>query len=401
MEQQLVQSIEKVIQKHFSSEYAMHLNRPLIPESSEKKLLDSLHSKDLSSDGAYLTEVENKISNECGVRYVLGTITGTSALHLAIKALGIGPGDEILTTPFSFIATANAIFHSGADPVFLDLEEDHFTMDPERVRKFLGENCTKNSGGQPVNKKTGKPIRAMLPVHVFGGACDLTGLIDIAREFNIDLIEDAAQAFGSTYDQKKLGSFGKAGVFSFNGNKIITSGQGGCLVTNDEAVYHHAKLLANNARVDVGTRRAYFEAGFNYRMANLNAAVLSGELDWIEQKINTRKKYWKDLEKMIEGSGVELLRARPGCRTNYWQTVLRVRNKGQMKSLKKEFKLQGLHYSEAWPLISDQKPYKGFQTDGLIVAREIISEILFLPSSPDLSFKMLPYFRAELVQKGK
>ncbi len=400
MRQELAKEIEKVIQKHFSREFTLHLNRPMLPEGVENEILECINSRDLSTEGQFLERAERTIASYCNAKYALCTITGTSALQLALKTLDLQPGDEVITSPFSFIATANAIHLAGGEAIFLDLDPKHFTLDPDSVRDHIQKNARQETNGSWVNKKTGKRIKAVVPVQIFGHACDMAGFREIVREFNIPVIEDAAQAFGSKLDQKPLGTYGSMGIFSFNGNKIITSGQGGCLVTDDDDLYSRAKLLATNARAGSGSEVKYLEKGFNFRMANINASILGRELEWVDHKIGIRKSYVRDLENALRGSDIEVLGPRSGCTQNHWQTVLRFRNQEEREKFAMELKILGIHYSFPWPLISDQAPYMNNPNDGLKIAKTIISEILLLPSSPDLSFKMLPYFRADLVKKG-
>jgi perosamine synthetase len=392
----LAKGIEKVIQKHFSIEYANHLNRPLISQKAENNLISCISSGNLSTEGKYLDRSENEIATLSDSKFSLCTITGSSALHLALLAIGVGPGDEVLTTSFSFIATTNAIIYAGAKPVFLDIEEDHLTLDPKRVEEFLKNHSFRNSDGQLVNKRTGNFIKAVLPVHVFGIAADIDQLLQICQAYDLPLVEDAAQAMGSRYLGKQLGTFGDAGIFSFNGNKIITSGQGGAMITNQKGIFEKALSLSTNAKSKDLNKREYETIGYNYRMANVNAALLLNELGCLENKIAIRKNYWEDLKEQSEGKEFDLLAAREYCEPNFWQIAIRFREEKNKASIQDQLLSKSIMASNPWPLIHLQKPYKNFERDDLKISEKIPGQILLLPSTPDLSFKLLPYFRAEM-----
>ena len=286
----------------------IRVNEPLLGKEELKKVISCLETNWISSQGKYLTEFEEKFADFCGVRYGISTTSGTTALHLALAALGVGPGDEILIPTFTMAATAFAVAYCGARPVFIDSEPETFNIDLDRVSSYL-----------KTEEKRGKiKVKAILPVHLYGHPVDMDPLLSMASKFSIAVIEDAAEAHGAEYKGKRCGSFGALGCFSFYANKIITTGEGGMVVTDDPQLADKARRLKDLAHAP-GKRFLHTDLGFNYRMTNLQAALGVAQL----KKINThiKKKRWMagEYNKGLKGiPGLRLPVEKPWAKNVYW-----------------------------------------------------------------------------------
>ncbi len=262
----------------------------------------------ISSQGKYLNEFEEKFAHYCGLNYGISTTSGTTALHLALAALGVGPGDEVLIPTFTMAATAFAVCYCGATPVFIDSESETYNIDLERVSSYL----------QPRKKEAKIKVKVILPVHMYGHPVDMDPLLELADRFSIAVIEDAAEAHGAEYKGKKCGSFGAFGCFSFYANKIITTGEGGMVVTNDPRLADKARRLKDLAH-SPGKRFLHTDLGFNYRMTNLQAALGVAQLKKINSHI--KKKRWMagEYEKGLKDiSGLRLPIEKSWAKSVYW-----------------------------------------------------------------------------------
>ncbi|MFC2163246.1 DegT/DnrJ/EryC1/StrS family aminotransferase [Candidatus Altiarchaeota archaeon] len=283
------------------------LSQPTIDEQEEKVVLDVLRSGRLSL-GPYLTRFEEEFAKLIGVTHAVGVNSGTSGLHLCVKSLGIGRGDEVITSPFSFIASANCILYEGAKPVFVDIEEETFNIDP----KLVGEAVTDDT-------------KAILPVHVFGQCCDMGQIMGIAEKKGFKVIEDACESIGSTHKGGKAGSFGDASVFAFYPNKQMTTGEGGMIVTDDDDVARLCKSYSNQGRATDMQWLNHERIGYNYRMGEINAAIGCAQLDKLDHLLERRKKIAKLYSEGLEDvSGLILPKIKKGNDHTWFVYPLRV-----------------------------------------------------------------------------
>jgi perosamine synthetase len=286
----------------------IRVNEPLIGQDEFNKVAAGLKSNWISSQGRYISEFEETFARFCGLKYGISTTNGTTALHLALAAVGVGPGDEVLLPSFTMVATAFAVAYCGARPVFIDSEPENFNIDLERVSTYL----------QTQEKRGKVKVKVILPVHMYGHPVDMDPLLALADKYALTVIEDAAEAHGAEYKGKRCGSFGAFGCFSFYANKIITTGEGGMVVTDDPALADKARRLKDLAHAP-GKRFLHTELGFNYRMTNLQAALGVAQL----KKINThiKKKRWIARE-YINGlkkiPGLILPKEQPWAKSVYW-----------------------------------------------------------------------------------
>jgi FlaA1/EpsC-like NDP-sugar epimerase/dTDP-4-amino-4,6-dideoxygalactose transaminase len=272
------------------------LSKPDIGEREIDLVKDVLQSGRLSL-GPRLTEFEEKLARYIGTEYAVATNSGTSALHLCIRALGIGPQDEVITTPFSFVASTNCILFEGANPVFVDIDPVTLNLDPERLRRFLRDNCLFDARQSAlINKSTGRTIKAILPVHVFGVPCDMAPILALARDYGLHVIEDACEALGAEYRGRRAGTFGDAATFAFYPNKQITTGEGGMIVTNDEQLARLCRSMRNQGRGEDSSWLSHARLGYNYRLSEIQCALGIAQLERVTELLAARERValWYD-----------------------------------------------------------------------------------------------------------
>ena len=267
----MFEDVINFIQSTYQSKDFIPLHEPKFIGNEKKYLNECIDSTFVSSIGKFVDEFEEKIAKYTGARYAVATSNGTSALHIALLLANVTRNDEVITQPLTFVATCNAISYCGANPVFIDVDKETMGLSPLSLQAYLEKNAyIKNQ--QCINNKTGKVIKACVPMHTFGQPCRIDEIKEICDKYHISLIEDAAESLGSFYKNKHTGTFGQMGVMSFNGNKIITAGGGGCFITNDKELAKRAKHLTTTAKVPHKWKYTHDMIGYNYRMPNLNAA---------------------------------------------------------------------------------------------------------------------------------
>ena len=265
------------------------LHEPTFFGNERKYLNECIDSTFVSSVGKFVDRFEEEFAKYTGVKYAVATSNGTSALHIALLLANVEQGDEVITQPLTFVATCNAISYCGANPVFVDVDKDTMGLSPSALEYFL-ENNTVIKNQQCINKTTGRVIKACVPMHTFGHPCKIDEIKRVCDKYGIFLIEDSAESVGSTYKGKHTGAFGRVGVMSFNGNKIITAGGGGCIVTSDKNLAKKAKHLTTTAKVPHMWNFYHDMTGYNYRMPNLNAALLVAQLESLDVLIRRKRK---------------------------------------------------------------------------------------------------------------
>lgn len=316
------------------------LSGPNIAGNEWKYVKDCLDTGWVSSVGSYVTQFENMVAEFAGCRYGVATSNGTSALHIALQLAGVQDNDYVIVPNVTFIASVNSIKYTGADPILMDVDPGTWQMDLELLREFL-ERETSQKGGERVYNKTGRVIRAIMPVHVLGNICDMDTLMDIANTYQIKVVEDSTESLGSYYKGKHTGGFGLMGTFSFNGNKIITTGGGGVIVTNDEALAKKAKHLTTQAKSDP-FEYIHDEIGYNFRLVNVLAAMGVAQMEQLPGFIQRKKEvdalYRSELQGVGDISFQEVKsEVDPNCwlftfKTEKQRDVLKVLNENQMQS---------------------------------------------------------------------
>ncbi|MDE0973569.1 MAG: LegC family aminotransferase [Candidatus Nanopelagicales bacterium] len=363
------------------------LHEPHFDGNESRYLFDCVASTYVSSVGAYVDRLEADLAEFTGAKHAVATINGTSALHIALLLAGVQPGDEVLVPALSFVATANAVRYCGATPHFLDSQESTLGLDPAAMRSWLAEISTMKSG-ECVNQATGRRITAMVPMHAFGHPCDVVGVMEVAAEYGLPVVEDAAESLGSLINGQHTGTFGLLGTLSFNGNKIATTGGGGAILTNDTQLAKRAKHLTTTAKVPHRWEYNHDEVGYNYRMPNINAALGCAQLEQIDSFIASKRRLYDIyLEALRQVNGVTLFSEPRGSRSNYWlQTLILDKDKvDQRDEVLETLNDNGLMARPAWTLLSSLKPFLGCPSAPLTGARLLEQRIINVPSSAGLA----------------
>ena len=298
------------------------LHEPCFRGNEWSYVKDCIDSTWVSYVGKYVNRFENMIAEFTGTRRAVAVVNGTVALHIALKLAGVTAGDEVLVPFLTFVATANAVVHCGAIPHFVDSEEKTLGIDPCKLRDYLADVCCVHSESC-TNKYTGRTIKAIVPMHTFGHPVDLDSLTDVCREYKLEMIEDAAEALGSYYKGTHVGARGRLSILSFNGNKTITTGGGGAIVTNDECLAEMAKHLTSTAKIAHPWEYRHDQIGYNYRLPNLNAALGCAQMEqlplMLAQKRDLAARYRQNFHNV---EGIKFFSEPPNSRSNYWLNVL-------------------------------------------------------------------------------
>ena len=350
-------------------------------------LKECLDSNYVSSVGKFVDQFELSLANYTGAKYAVSVVSGTAALQIALKLAGVKSGEEVLLPALTFVATANAISYLGAIPHFVDSEESTLGIDVVKLREYLSAN-TERQSGLCINKSTERVIRALVPMHTFGHPSDLEQLMSIARDFNLVLVEDAAESLGSFYQGQHTGTFGLLGTLSFNGNKTITTGGGGAILTNDEALARRAKHLTTTAKISHKWEFDHDEIGYNYRMPNINAALGCAQMEKLPEKISSKRELFKRYkEKFNLISGASIFVEPKNCQSNYWlQTLLLEEDSVDLRdSVLEASNKEGIMARPAWKLMSNLAPYRNSPAMSLKGANSLYRRVINLPSSPGLS----------------
>lgn len=340
----------------------------------------------VSSVGKFVDRFEQDLAKYTGSSYAVACVNGTAALQIALQLAGVRPDDEVLIPSLTFVATANAVAHCGASPHFVDSDETTLGMDVAKLKQYLSQIVTQRDG-HPYNKSTGKHLAAIVPMHTFGHPVDLDPLLEVAGEYGIPIVEDAAESLGSFYKGKHTGTFGKLGILSFNGNKIITTGGGGAILTNDEKLAKLAKHLTTTAKIPHKWEFSHDQVGYNYRLPNINAALGCAQLeqlpDFIEKKRQLAQKY-RELFQGVES--VRFFTEPDFARSNYWLNVLLVdQNKvHERDNILQATNAAGFMTRPAWQPLHTLNMYANCPRMDLDTANELNQRLINIPSSPFL-----------------
>ena len=379
---QIVEAIREVVG---SGPVALH--EPSFDGNEWVYLKQCLDSNYVSSVGKFVDQFELSLANYTGAKYAISVVNGTAALQIALKLAGVNSGEEVLLPALTFVATANAISYLGAIPHFVDSEESTLGIDVVKLREYLSANTEKQSD-LCINKSTKRVIRALVPMHTFGHPSDLEQLLLIARDFNLVLVEDAAESLGSFYKGQHTGTFGLLGTLSFNGNKTVTTGGGGAILTNDEALARRAKHLTTTAKIAHRWEFDHDEIGYNYRMPNINAALGCAQMEKLPEKISSKRELFKRYQEEFNLiSGASIFEEPKNCHSNYWlQTLLLDDDNLDLRdSVLEASNKEGIMTRPTWKLMSNLAPYRNSPAMSLVGANSLYRRVINLPSSPVLS----------------
>lgn len=356
------------------------LHAPYFGGNEKKYLADTIDSTFVSSVGAYVNRFEEMMAEITGSKYAIATTNGTIALHLALIVAGVKRDDEVITQPLTFVATANAIVHSGSVPVFVDVDRDTMGMSAEALEDFLKNNSV-NKGGITVNKVTGRRIAACVPMHTFGFPARIDSIADVCKKYNIALVEDAAESLGSYYMGKHTGTFGLLGTFSFNGNKTVTCGGGGAVVTNDEALAKHAKHISTTAKIPHPWEFAHDEIGYNYRMPNLNAALACAQLEQLNNILSNKRELARLYKNYFDNTDTKFVTEIESCRANYWLNTIVLKDSTERDNFLKATNDNKVMTRPIWQLMNKLPMFSKCQHGNLDNAQWLEDRVVNIPSS--------------------
>ena len=373
-------SVINFIKSIYKTEKFIPLHEPRFVGNEKKYLSECIDSTFVSSIGKFVDELEEKIAKYTGAKYVVATSNGTSALHISLLLADVDKNSEVITQPLTFVATCNAISYCNAKPIFIDVDKDTMGLSPSALRYFL-ENNTIIKNKQCINNKTNKVIKACLPMHSYGHPCRIDEIKKICDEYYIFLIEDAAESIGSLYNNKHTGTFGQIGTISFNGNKIITAGGGGCVVTNDKVLAKKAKHLTTTAKVPHKWNFNHDMVGYNYRMPNLNAALLVAQLEKLNDFITNKRNLASKYEIFFKSTNYNFFKEPEDSRSNYWLNSIILKDKTQRDKFLEETNSNGVMTRPVWTLMNKLPMFKDAQCDDLKISKWLEERVVNIPSS--------------------
>lgn len=356
------------------------LHAPYFGGNERQYVLDTIDSTFVSSVGAYVTRFEEMMCQITGAKHAIATVNGTTALHLALVVAGVKRDELVITQPLTFVATANAIKHAGGDPAFVDVDLDTMGMSPKSLLSFL-ESETVRRGDQVFHKVSGRRVSAVLPMHTFGFACRVDEISTICKNFNLPLIEDAAESLGSTYKNQHTGTFGDMGTFSFNGNKTVTCGGGGAIITNNDALAAKAKHLSTTAKVPHPWAFFHDEIGFNYRMPNLNAALACAQLEQLPRLIENKRALAEQYKDFFATQGITFVSEPKDCTSNYWLNAIQLESKRERDVFLQETNDAQVMTRPIWTLMSKLPMFSACISADLTNAEHLEDIVVNLPSS--------------------
>jgi aminotransferase in exopolysaccharide biosynthesis len=348
--------------------------------NEKKYLLDTIDSTFVSSVGAYVDKFESMMQDISQTQKAIAVVNGTSGIQVALRLVGVKARDEVLTQALTFVATANAIAYNGAKPVFLDVDMDTMGLSPVSIQNFL-EEYGEIREEDCYNKKSGNKIAACLPMHTFGFPTRIDEIINICKTWKIPVVEDAAESLGSEYKGQSTGSFGEVGVFSFNGNKIVTSGGGGAIVTNNADLGVKAKYLTTTAKQPHAYEYVHDELGYNYRMPNLNAALACAQLEKLNWFLEKKRELAKSYEEFFEGTNIRFRTELPETKANYWLMCVELENREARDLFLKETNGAKVMTRPIWELMFRLPMYQDCLKDEQINAKFLVDRIVNIPSS--------------------
>ncbi|MEX2459814.1 MAG: LegC family aminotransferase [Paenibacillaceae bacterium] len=381
-----VQDVVSKLKTCLPNEKFIALHEPTFKGKEWGYVKDCLDTGWVSSVGKYVDEFEARLAEFTGVRHAVAVVNGTAALHVSLLIAGVERGDEVLIPALSFVATANAVAYCGAIPHFVDSEERTLGLDPSKLSDYMSAIAEIRSG-QCYNKKTGRRMKAVIPMHTFGHPVELDSLVDLCERYHLILIEDAAESLGSYYKGRHTGNWGALSALSFNGNKIITTGGGGAILTNDAELAKRAKHLTTTAKVPHQWEFIHDQTGYNYRMPNLNAALGCAQLEGLPNFIRIKRTLAHKYQETFNGmSGIRCFTEMEDAQSNYWLNVLLLdeANAGQRDTLLELTNIEGIMTRPAWNLLNELDMYKDCPKMDLSVAESLSRRIINIPSSVKL-----------------
>jgi len=373
--------IDKIRELFHEKEALIPLHAPLFIGNEKKYLNECIDTTYVSSVGMFVDRFELMVAGYTSAKHAIVCVNGTEALHLALLLAGVNAGDEVITQPLTFIATANAITYTGAVPVFVDVDMETLGLSPESVEMFLNEYGEIRNDGFCYNRNTGKRISACVPMHTFGHPVKLDELTAVCKKYNIPIIEDAAESIGSRYKGQHTGTFGRIGILSFNGNKTITTGGGGMLLIDDDDLAKLAKHLSTQAKVPHEWEFGHDQIGYNYRMPNINAALGCAQLEKLDFFIQQKRLLANEYYEFFMKQGISYFTEPKNCESNYWLNVILLENIQERDMFLRFSKDNNVMCRPIWKLMTHLNMYKQCHAGNLKNAEWLYERVVNIPSS--------------------
>ncbi len=374
--------IDFIRKKYNTPKDFIPLHEPRFIGNEKKYLNDCIDSTFVSSVGKYVDLFEQMTADFTKSKYAVAAVNGTNALHIALMLSGVNNGDEVITQSLTFIATANAISYCKAKPIFIDVDKETLGLSPNKLEEFLSEKTffDKKTKKQK-NKKTNRPISACLPMHTFGHPAKIDKIVEICNKYNIPVIEDAAESLGSYYKNQHTGTFGKFGILSFNGNKIITTGGGGMILTNDEKLAKLAKHLTTQAKIPHRWEYAHDYIGYNYRLTNLQAALGVAQIENLPRFIDSKRKLAVEYKKIFSSLGIKFIDEPKNSKSNFWLNAIILDNEKQRNEFLEFSNEKGIMTRPIWRLMNKLTMFNNCQTEDIKNAEWFEQRVVNIPSS--------------------
>lgn len=356
------------------------LHAPVFQGNEEKYVVDCIKSTFVSSVGKFVDQFEQEIVNYTGAKYAIATVNGTAALHVALRLVGVEHDNEVITQPLTFIATLNAISYLSAHPVFVDVDKETMGMSPESLETFLNKN-TEYKSGSLRNKNTGRKIKAVVPMHTFGNPLYINEIAEICNKYGLALVEDSAESLGSFVGTKHTGTYGACGVLSFNGNKTITTGGGGMIITDDEKLAKLAKHMTTTAKLPHQWEYTHDMVGYNYRLPNINSALGCAQMESLPSLLHKKRMLAHEYKSFFKNSRVGFLEEREGCRSNYWLNAIVLASDEERNNFLKQTNDKGVMTRPIWRLMNKLEMFKNAEHMPLPNSEWLEARVVNIPSS--------------------
>jgi perosamine synthetase len=374
------EAIVEFIRSLYPNETPVPLHAPRFLGNEKAYLAECIDTTFVSYVGKFVTDFENQIMKLTGAKNAVAIVNGTAALQMVLLAAGVGRGDEVITQALTFAATAAAIKHVCADPVFVDVDRETLGMSPDSLRLWLQKNA-KSEGGNVIDAKTGKRIAAVIPMHTFGHPARIDEIAAVCQEFNIQMIEDAAESIGSSYKGRHTGTFGRAAVMSFNGNKPVTAGGGGMVITDDDSLAARIRHLSTTAKKKHPWEFFHDEVGYNLRMTNVNAAIGCAQMEYFDKILANKRETASLYKKYFDSIGIPFISEPPECQSNYWLNAIMFEDRTEREEFLTFANSNGIQTRPIWTLMTKLPPYRDCISAPLPNSEWLEDRVVNIPSS--------------------
>jgi len=377
----MFEKIVDFVKSLYPTENPVPLHAPRFSGNEKRYLMDCIDTTYVSYVGQYVNRFEDAIRQFTGAKYAVAVCSGTAALHVALLLSEVAPGDEVITQPLTFVATANAICYCGGQPVFVDVERSTLGLDPGKLNEFLITNSILKSDGRCYNKTTGRRIAACVPMHTLGHPARINEIIEVCKRYQIPVVEDAAEALGSFYYGQHSGTFGNIGILSFNGNKPVTTGGGGMIITNDEVLAAKAKHLTTTAKQSHPWEFVHDDVGYNYRMPNINAAVGCAQMECFAGVLENKRTTAQLYDQFFKEIGIPFITEPAHTRSNYWLNAMVLTDRQERDRFLAYAAEKGIQARPVWKLMPNLPMYRHCQSESIETAQWLEDRLVNLPSS--------------------